>query len=515
MSGAKRGAGSGAKRAATAKEKGSSASQVMPGATSTVASNTGLAITAKTKSAAKLGASYWKLWSATAISNLGDGISLVAYPWLASATTRSPLLIALIPLAQRLPWLIFTLPAGVITDRYDRRKIIVAMDFLRGILTLAVGFGVLAGAKSLPALTNITQLQSTHFTLYFLLLITALLFGFMEVLRDNSAQTLMPSLVESQNLEKANGRMWSAESLTNSFIGPAVGSLLLGIALALPFFVDAGTFFFCAGLIATLSGSFQPKSAGVGETTISPSSDDNDRPHVAPNSDLQDAIDAVVASRAKSSFRTEINEGVAWLWKHDLIRSLAISLGLLNFAGSIFGAIYILYAQEILHTSVFIFALLGTAGAVGGVAGGMLGPKLSARLGSARSVSLALIFMPSFTLVMGLTSSWQVVWVATAAETFFAVLWNVVTVAFRQSIIPPELLGRVNSVYRMLGWGSIPIGTLVGGLVVTINSHFLTRDWALRSTFIIAAAVGGAIFFYAAPKLTSAKFESAHSVTPT
>ncbi|MTA37168.1 MAG: MFS transporter, partial [Actinobacteria bacterium] len=61
----------------------------------------------------KLGSSYWKLWSATAVSNLGDGISMVAYPWLASATTRSPMLIALIPLAQKLPWLIFTLPAGV------------------------------------------------------------------------------------------------------------------------------------------------------------------------------------------------------------------------------------------------------------------------------------------------------------------------------------------------------------------------------------------------------------------
>lgn len=509
MSGTKRGEGAEAKRAASAKEKGASASQVKPGATSPEASNTGLAKTAKTKSAAKLGASYWKLWSATAVSNLGDGISMVAYPWLASATTRSPLLIALIPLAQRLPWLIFTLPAGVITDRYDRRKIIVAMDFMRGILTLVVGFGVLAGAKSLPALANITHLQSTHFTLYFLLLITALLFGFMEVLRDNSAQTLMPSLVTSENLEKANGRMWSAESLTNTFIGPPVGSLLLGIALALPFFVDAGTFFFCAALIATLSGSFQSKSAGAGEVTISPSGDDNNRPHGVPSSDVVGDAAAVVASRAKGSFRTEINEGVAWLWKHDLIRSLAISLGLLNFAGSIFGAIYILYAQEILHTSVFIFALLGTAGAVGGIAGGMLGPKLSARLGSARSVRLALIFMPLFTLIMALTSSWQVVWFATAAETFFAVLWNVVTVAFRQSIIPPELLGRVNSVYRMLGWGSIPIGTLAGGLLVTFNSQAMSRDWAMRSTFIGAAVVGVAIFFYAAPKLTSAKFDAA------
>jgi len=191
-----------------------------------------------------LGRSYWKLWSATAISNLGDGISMVAYPWLASATTRSPMLIALIPLAQKLPWLIFTLPAGVITDRYDRRKIIVAMDFMRGILTLIVGIGVYLSATQLPNLKQVEISHPTHLKLYLLLLVTALLFGFMEVLRDNSAQTLMPSVVAEENLEKANGRMWSAESLTNTFIGPPLGSLLLALALALPFFVDAGTFVF-------------------------------------------------------------------------------------------------------------------------------------------------------------------------------------------------------------------------------------------------------------------------------
>ena len=87
----------------------------------------------------KLGASYWKLWTATAISNLGDGVSMVAYPWLASAVTRSPILIAAAGFASRLPWLVFTLHAGVLTDRFDRRKLIVAMDFMRGLLTVFVG----------------------------------------------------------------------------------------------------------------------------------------------------------------------------------------------------------------------------------------------------------------------------------------------------------------------------------------------------------------------------------------
>ena len=193
----------------------------------------------------KLGHAYWKLWSATAISNLGDGVSAIAYPWLASAVTRSPLLIAAAGFASRLPWLIFTLHAGVITDRFDRRKLILAMDSFRGVLTIAVGAVVLLNQDSLPSLnelTSITDLE-TNWGLYLTFVVTAFLFGMAEVLRDNSAQTILPSVVDKENLEKANGRMWSAESLTNSFIGPPLGSLLIGIAIYLPFFFFFNNFF--------------------------------------------------------------------------------------------------------------------------------------------------------------------------------------------------------------------------------------------------------------------------------
>ena len=160
----------------------------------------------------KLSTSYWKLWSATTISNLGDGIVAIAYPWLASAVTRSPLLIALSAVFSRLPWLIFTLHAGVITDRFNRKRIIVAMDTLRGLLTIAVGNFVYLERESLPSLNELSSLTNleTNYTLYSVILITAFLFGLAEVLRDNCAQTLMPAVVEDKDLEKANGRMWSA-----------------------------------------------------------------------------------------------------------------------------------------------------------------------------------------------------------------------------------------------------------------------------------------------------------------
>lgn len=428
----------------------------------------------------KLGRSYWRLWSATAISNLGDGISGVAYPWVASAVTRSPLLIAIAGFASRLPWLIFTLHAGVITDRFDRRKLIVAMDFARGVLTVVVGVIIFLNQESLPSLDELTSITdlTTNWTLYLLLVFTAFLFGLAEVLRDNSAQTLMPSVVEKENLEVANGRMWSAESLTNSFIGPPLGSFIIAVAIYLPFFVDAGSFFLAVALIASIKGSFKP----VKERT-----------------------------QEKINFKAEIKEGFAWLWSHSLLRPMAIILGFMNGVGSMVGAAYILFAQEILHTSVFIFAVLGTAGAIGGVFGGLLAPKISQKIGSGPSLWLVLIIGPTGALVIGTTSSWQVAFIATVFETLAAILWNTITVSLRQSIIPTHLLGRVNSVYRFFAWGSIPIGMFIGGGLITIGQHFYSRDLALRSPYLLGAVLGLLIFIFAAPRLTTKAMDEARA----
>ena len=428
----------------------------------------------------KLGASYWRLWTATAISNLGDGISGVAYPWVASAVTRSPLLIAAAGFASRLPWLIFTLHAGVITDRFDRRKLIVAMDSARGVLTLIVGAIVLLNRDSLPSLNNLTSLTDleTNWPLYITLVITAFLFGLSEVLRDNSAQTLMPSVVDKESLEKANGRMWSAESLTNSFIGPPLGSLIIGIAIFLPFFVDAVSFFVAVALIASIKGSFKPV-------------------HDAP--------------REKLNFKAEIKEGFAWLWAHNLLRPLAIILGCMNGLGTMVGATFILFAQEVLHTSVFEFALLGTAGAIGGIIGGIMAPKISAKLGSGPSLWLALAMGPIGDVVIGTANTWHIVWVLTIFGSLTAILWNTITVSLRQSIIPTHLLGRVNSVYRFFAWGSIPIGMFLGGGVVAIANHFVSRETALRLPYLIGAVLGTLLFILAAPKLTTSAIDKART----
>jgi hypothetical protein len=291
-----------------------------------------------------LGANYWRLWFASVISNFGDGVATVAYPWLASAVTRNPVHIALVTVATRLPWLLFSLPAGVITDRVDRKRLVVVMDGMRFVATFGVALVVLSFQGDLSSPGEIAAGSAfppqDAGRLLVAVYAAALLLGTAEVFRDNAAQTLMPSIVEVENLERANGRLWGAELVMNSFAGPPAGGLLLAVAFSLPFFVDAASFAASAALILTIAGRFRPVL------------DDN-------------------AETAPRSFMAELKEGVRWLWRHDLFRPMAISLGVMNGVVSLATATYVLFVQEILRLDAAVFGALLTAGAAGGVVGSL------------------------------------------------------------------------------------------------------------------------------------------------
>ncbi|HEX7134833.1 MAG TPA: MFS transporter [Iamia sp.] len=431
----------------------------------------------------RLGASYRKVYAASVISNLGDGVAQIGYPWLASAVTRNPLLVASVVVAQRLPWLLFTLPAGVITDRVDRRKAMIVMDLLRATLTLGVAGGVLLLGDGLPDPDSLTSVEGTRTGLYVVVLLASLLLGCAEVLRDNSAQTILPAIVPAEHLERANGRMWSAEQVANEFIGPPLGSFLLASAFVLPFLLDAGTFAVAGALMALVAGEFRSKRAG-GES------------------------DAEVAP---TSWTTDLKEGVRWLWQHGLLRTLAITLGGLNAVGAMQIGTMVLFAQEVLRTSPLEFSVLTMGGALGAVAGGYLAAPIRERLGSGPSLWLTLGIGVVVPLVIGLTSTWPVVVVAFAAFGITSVIWNVITVSLRQTIIPDHLLGRVNSVYRFFGWGMMPIGTALGGLVVVIAEPLWGRATALRAPWLVSAAIGLAIAAYAIPRLTTERMDAARA----
>ena len=417
---------------------------------------------------------YWRLFGASAISNLGDGMGTVAYPWLASALTRNPLLIALVVAAQRLPWLVLSLPAGVITDRVDRRRLIVRMDIVRGAVTAAIGLGVLWRQGALPDPGDVTAVVTTDAVLYPLLLAATLLMGSAEVLRDNSAQTLMPALVDADGLERANGRMWAAEATANQFVGPPLGSLLLGVAFALPFLVDAVTFFVAAALIATIPGSFR--------AVADPSAGSGPRP----------------------AWRADIRDGVRWLRSNPVLWPMAIVLGLMNGADALAAATLVIFAQEVLEVGPFLFAVIGAGGAIGSIVGGWFVPALSRRFGGGAVLSGAVGGLGLCALAIATAQSWPVVMVAFSLTAMFGIGWNVVTVSLRQAVIPDHLLGRVNSVYRFLAWGSIPIGAALGGLLVNVLDGPLGRTTALRWPWYVSVAIHVVLLIVVRRKLNTA-----------
>lgn len=429
----------------------------------------------------RLGASYHKLFISTTISNIGDGMSLIAYPWLASALTRNPLLIAGVALVQRLPWMIFTLPAGVITDRVDRKKAMVIADFARFGLTLVVALAVLGRQSSLPGADELSKVTGTSTGLYIMLLVATLLLGTGEVLRDNCGQTFMPSIVEVDQLEKANGRLWSAEGIANTFVGPPIGSLLLLAAFSLPFFVDAASFFAAAALVWSIPGTFRAE-----------------RPD----------------DHVQRPWKTELAEGFRWLWANDLLRSMAIILGFMNLASALSGSVLVLFAQEILNVGPFVFTIMGFGFAAGAALGSNLAPWMSKRFGSGTCLAMTLGSSAAMSLVVGVLSWWPLVMIAWAVGSTLGATWNVITVSLRQSIIPPHLLGRVNSVYRFFAWGMMPIGAAIGGTTVAVVSHLADRRIALRSAFLLDGAIYLCLFIVGRSKLTTAKLEAARTAVP-
>jgi len=410
-----------------------------------------------------LGAGYWKLWTASVVSNLGDGISAVAYPWLATVLTRDPLLIAGVGVATRLPWLLFSLPAGVYVDRSDRRRLMVACNASRFAVTAVVSLAVLFEVMNLP-----------------LLYVTAILLGIAEVLYDNASQTILPSVVPAERLERANGNLWGAELVMNQFVGPPLGGFLIAVGLALPFGIDAVTFAVSAALIAVLAGSFRPRAAETEAT-------------------------------AARSLRGEMVEGMRWLWSHRLLRTLAITLGIMNGMGMAVFAIEVLFVQEILLLDARGFGFLFIAGAVGGVLGSQLAPLVTKGIGPGPSLYLCLVAGGVTLGVNGLTSNPWVFGAMFVIFSFTAVIWNVITVSLRQTVIPDRLLGRVNSVYRFFGWGSMPIGSFLGGLLVTVGTALAGREFGLRLPFFVAAAVHFATLAAVGSRLSTGQIEAARA----
>lgn len=269
----------------------------------------------------------------------------------------------------------------------------------------------------------------------------------------------VPGRHDVVDLHKANGYQQTVTAIGQQFAGPPLGSLLFAVAAALPFGVDAASFVVSAVLLAAL-----PRSS----------------PRLAES----------------ASARAEMTAGVRWLMRQRLLLTLAILLGVNTFCGQLGLTTLVLLATEELHLDAGAYGLLLVGAAVGSVIGGLLTSYVVTELGALRVLLTALAANIVVFVGIGLSPNLVVLAGFLAANGLVNTMWNVVTAGVRQELVPSPLLGRVNSVYRMLGWGLVPLGALSGGLVA--------HKFGLRAPCPVAGVLRGIALLATLPVLLPA-----------
>lgn len=378
-----------------------------------------------------LGPRFAALLAASASSNLADGVVKTALPLLAVRWTDSPVLVSAVVAASTLPWLLLALPAGLLADVVDRRRAMIVADVARVVVLASVAAAVLAGAGSA-----------------WLLVAAAFLLGCAETVHDTAAQSLLPGVVDGVDLERANGRLSAAEVTTNTFVGPPLGGFLVASAVVLGLVGPAALWLLAAVALLVVRARPAPRDSG------------------------------------RRPWARELVDGVRFVWSHSLLRAMALMVGFVNLATSAFLATFVVYAvgpTSVLRTSEVGYGLLLSVAGVGSLLGALGAARLAARVGRGSLLAATLLAMAVFVAAPGVVATTPPL-VATFVLGGAAVsAWNVVTISFRQRVTPDHLLGRVNSFYRLLTWGTIPVGALLGGTLGALIG--------LQPLFLVAGVV--------------------------
>ena len=383
-----------------------------------------------------LGRPFWILLTSSGISNLADGVFKIALPLLAIHYTRSPALVAGLELVRSLPWLVGALHVGALTDRLDRRRAMLWANTARVVFVAVPAVAIAAGDGSL-----------------WLLYGAAVGTGVAEVFYDTAAQAILPSLVVRSRLDRANGRLFAAELGAQEFAGPPLAGVLVAVALALPFATSAALWSVALVVLLALRGAFRPRRDGPA-----------------------------------TSIRADIREGLVFLLERPVLRTMALMVGMTNLATSAVFAVIVLFAVgpgSAMSLTEPQFGILFGLLAAGGVVGGLVAEPVQRRLGRARTLTLSVVGMFVYVVAPAITANVAVIAVVFFGSGLTTMLWNITTVSFRQRVTPNELLGRVNSVYRLVAWGTRPLGAALGGAI---------GEWlGVRSVFAIMGLLAAAV----------------------
>lgn len=353
---------------------------------------------------------YWMQWSASLISNLGDGVNFVAMPLLALSLTSDERLLALVSMATFVPWLVVALPIGVLVDRIDRRMLMIVANIVRVVLFAVIATGATAGDVAIWSLFTVL-----------------LAIGVCEVAFDSSAQAFLPMLVADHQLPRANGLLFAAEVVAGSILGLAIGALLFDVDPGLPFAVDAVSFAVAGALLMTIRIG-QP----VTRTRLAPSG---------------------------------LRAAARWLWEQPVLRTLAIMFTITNLGLMLGQGVFAKYAAVELGLDSLGFGLLLAITAMGAATGGLIGARVIRRISLRNTVVAPYLAFGAAQIVIWLAPPAWVVGAAGFVMGLGITVWNVATITVRQRLIPGERFGRVNGVYRWLGAAASAAGIGLGGFI--------------------------------------------------
>ncbi|MCP5025815.1 MAG: MFS transporter [Actinomycetia bacterium] len=390
-----------------------------------------------------LGRRFWLLWSATTVANLGDGISLTAFPLLAIHLTDDARLVALVTTFRVLPFVIVGLPAGVLLDRLDRRRVGVIAQIGR-----AAPVGLMAAAVASDRATM------------GLLVGSAFVVGVGEVFTDGGLPAIVRSVVRTDQLEVANARIMAAQTVNNMFIGPPLGALLFELDQAAPFAAVAAVLGVGAVLLAFLPGSYRPEPDGQHDD-------------------------------GEGAFRSQLFTGLRYVWAHPVLRPLALSVALFAFMGEATNAVFVILATERFGFGSLGFGVLLSLDAAAAVTMSFFVARIVARWGHANSMRIAVVAFSVATLLLGFTTVAAGAVLAALIQGAGDPTWNVVSSTIRQRLVPDQVFGRMMTAYLFLAWGIQPIGAFLGGVIA--------EAYGAQWVYVMAATGVSSLLIFARP----------------
>jgi MFS family permease len=385
---------------------------------------------------------FMKLWTGETISQLGTQVTLLALPLTAVVILKANAFqVGLLSTLEFIPFILVGLPAGVWVDRLRRRPILIAGDLLRA-LTLG----------SIPLAYKLHTLHMGQ------LYVVAFITGIGTVFFDVAYQSYLPSLVDRDQIVDGNSKLEISRSGAQ-LAGPGLaGFLIQTIKAPLAILIDAVSYL-CSALFIGLIRKPEPPV----ETH---------------------------AEGHRPKMRTQIREGLRYVWRHELLRPIAFCTATANLFGSMIMAVLILFAVRVLHLKAGEIGLIFALGNVGFLLGAFTAQRIAKRVGIGPAIVWSIgLTAPASVLVPLATPSTAFLFLVIQG---FVLGWggmavyNINQVSLRQAITPDRMQGKMNATMRFMVWGTMPVGSFVAGI--------LGRSIGLRPTLWIGA-IGGMLAF--------------------